>query len=75
MKVIKCDCCGEECTDSYMKFQVPLHIAMTGDMGYAVIERGTLVMVSGRDKEYELCHTCYNKAYEAAYAVIKGGKE
>lgn len=74
MKKIMCDCCKRDCTESYMKFRVPLHIT-EGDMkGYGILERGELVSVSGRDIEYELCHSCYNKAYKAAYAVIKGGQ-
>jgi hypothetical protein len=71
MQVVKCDRCERECTNSYMKFKLPIHI-FEGDMkGYAILEHGGLVSVSGRDMEYELCHTCYNKAYKAAFAVIQ----
>lgn len=73
MKKVFCDRCDRECTDSYMKLKIPLHITEGDLSGYAIMQHGELIPVSGRDVEYELCHTCYNKAYEAAYGVIKEG--
>lgn len=74
MKKIYCDACHEECTDSYTHMEFPYHIIKEDDIGYAVLQHGMMVPVSGRMETYELCLLCYNKAYAAAYAVIKGDK-